>query len=499
MPRRSRRAVAIQHSDGEAFSRADIQFDLLSHIFADETLAFTDPQGGSTKLSFRDLYVNAILRSPKAKSVLKEKLALPTFATDFAMLALLTNVGRIATTMSFFAEMRTAQRTYHPIPCLQRTNGNLLDAPRIKLILKTSVLEGETKNILATPAQVLARAKAGQVPPTTLPNLVFVFANHSVVRYFSFVPFFGLTMVQQIGQEHLSDIEFIDLFLPSDASSESRARLFLWLCYHYHEAPSVNPEDDYDGDVAQVNPFSDPASPGKPPRLVMLTPEEAAAENLDPDDEKTLATRLVAQREVIVQEHLAKESAKESKAKAATETPSPAKPKRKRGANAKAGPSAPLKRKAAAAVKEEEPDEVLLRKPELEDDEDMASVGPDVNSTPLRPIYRQERRSPLHNPSSPPSSRPFRVLPPEPPHPHRYAPYKRSAGRTMLQHAWHVTATSDPLADSDEEMVDDHVWRDHAQRLAVISRVRRKSPTPGPDGVRAIPLHLNRWYDDLFI
>jgi hypothetical protein len=98
--RRTRRTVCIEHPDGEPLTRADIQFDLLSHIFADDTKAFSDPHNGPSKLSFRDLYVNAILHSPKTKSVLKEKLALPTFATDFAMLALLTNVGRIAATMS---------------------------------------------------------------------------------------------------------------------------------------------------------------------------------------------------------------------------------------------------------------------------------------------------------------------------------------------------------------------------------------------------------------
>ncbi|KAJ7042509.1 hypothetical protein C8F04DRAFT_1076176 [Mycena alexandri] len=479
MGRRARRTFAIERKDGEPITRADIQFDLLSHIFADETQAFSDPNGGS-KLSFRDLYVNAILNSPKAKSVLKEKLALPAFATDFAMLALLTNIGRIAATMSFFAEMRTAQRTYHPIPSLQRTNGNLLDAPRIKAILKTSVLEGETKNGLATPAQVLARVKAGQIPATTLPNLIFVFANHSV----------------QIGRDHLvTDMEFVDLFLPNPASSASRARVFLWLCYHYLEGPFVDPEDDYDGDVAGVNPFSDPSNPGKVPPLVMLTADEIVVENLDPEEEKALANRLITQREAIVQDHIAKESAKELKAKAesaAGETPSPAKPKGKR-ANAKAGPSIPLKRKAQAIKEEEEEEEaeeLPLKRLELDDSDDV----PDV-STPLRAIYRQERRSPLR---SPPPPRSFFVAQPDP-YSHRYSRYKHSRPRSMLQHAWHVIATSDPLADSDEEEDDEDVQMDHAERLAVISRVRGKAPTPEPEGVRPIPLHLAHWHDDIFV
>ncbi|KAJ7783493.1 hypothetical protein DFH07DRAFT_1054735 [Mycena maculata] len=480
MARKTR--IALYHADGEPLTRADIQFDFLNAIFADETKAFSDPGSRSTKLCFRDLYVNAILRSPKAKSVLKEKLELSTgYSRDFAMLALLTNVGRISTTMSFFAEMRTAQRTYHPIPSLQRTNGNLLDAPRIKSILKTSVLEGETKNGLATPAQVLARAKAGQIPPTTLPNLIFVFANHSV----------------QIGRDHLSEMEFLDLFLPNDASSESRARAFLWLCYHYHEGPCADQEDldDYDGDVASQNPFSDPSRPGKVPSLVTLTPSEAAVENLDPEDEKALAIRLIAQREAIVQDHLLKESAKESKATARTSsprgTPSPTKPRGKGGANAKAGPSSVLKRKAEA-VKEEEPDETPLKKLKRVDLHDKDTLVHDVNSSPLRPMYRQAWHSSSHESDSPPPPRLFPV------HAHRYSSYKRSHPRTMLQHAWHVAATSDPLADSDEEPDDEYLQSDHARRLAVLARVRGKPPTPEPEGLRAIPLQLGAWHDDLF-
>ncbi|KAJ6519563.1 hypothetical protein C8R45DRAFT_26308 [Mycena sanguinolenta] len=476
MPRRApRSAVAIEHADGEPITRAELQFALLTHIFADETKVFSDPAGSPDKLSFRDLYVNSILRSSKAKSVLKEKLAFPAFATDFAILALCTNVGRIAPTMSFFAEMRTAQRTYHPIPCLQRTNGNLLDAPRIKSILKSCILEGDTaKNGVATPAQVLARIKAGQIPPTTLPNLVFVFANHSV----------------EIGKEHLPDMEFLDLFLPNPASSASRARVFLWLCYHYHEG-SVGPEEADD----RVNPFSDPSSPGKPPSLVMLTPEEAAVENVDPEDEKALASRMIAQREAIVQDHQLKESAKESKAKAEStsgETPSPAKPKRQRAkakANVKAGPSVtPLKRKASEAAHEDEPETKLLKKLQLEDDDHFD----------LRTVYRDLRsRSPTREPMS--LARPsIASVPPPDPYSHHSSPYKLTLDRprTMLQHAWHVIATSDPLADSDEDDEDEHMRRDHADRLAVISRVRGKAPTPEPEGVRPIPLRLGPWQDD---
>ena len=54
--------------------------------------------------------------------------------------------------------MKTAIRTYHPIPSLQRTTGNMLDAPRIKHILKTSILDSDGKNPPATPGDIIARS-----------------------------------------------------------------------------------------------------------------------------------------------------------------------------------------------------------------------------------------------------------------------------------------------------------------------------------------------------
>jgi Ino eighty subunit 1 len=140
---------------------------------------FTDPYPPDVKpapkICFRDLYLKYILHSPKATKALKDKmLDSQTFAEDFGMLALLVNVGRVNTTMScknpvirlseytdayliVFPEMKTAIRTYHPIPALQRTTGNLQDAPRIKHILKSSILDGEQTNTPSVPAEILAR------------------------------------------------------------------------------------------------------------------------------------------------------------------------------------------------------------------------------------------------------------------------------------------------------------------------------------------------------
>lgn len=67
--------------------------------------------------------------------------------------------------------------------------------------------------------------------------------------------------------------------------------------------------------------------------------------------------------------------------------------------------------------------------------------------------------------------------------------------------AWHVVANADPLADSDEELMDEHVRNDYSERHAsvsclfmtlspltisghrvdVIARLRGRPPTPPPD------------------
>jgi Ino eighty subunit 1 len=100
--------------------------------------------------------------------------------------------------------MRTALRTYHPVPSLQKADANLQDAPRIKNILKACTLKHEaTTNMPVTPAELSARAvsttqppalafslghkptnpqASGVVPSTSIVNLLFVLSNHFTVR-----------------------------------------------------------------------------------------------------------------------------------------------------------------------------------------------------------------------------------------------------------------------------------------------------------------------------
>lgn len=53
--------------------------------------------------------------------------------------------------------MKTAIRTYHPIPALQKTEGNLQDAPRIKHILKASPLPEDGNMPPITPQDIVSR------------------------------------------------------------------------------------------------------------------------------------------------------------------------------------------------------------------------------------------------------------------------------------------------------------------------------------------------------
>ena len=61
----------------------------------------TMPGEPPAKVHFCDLYVNALYKSSKCSKVLKDKMVeTPMFAVELAKISLLTNVGRINTTMA---------------------------------------------------------------------------------------------------------------------------------------------------------------------------------------------------------------------------------------------------------------------------------------------------------------------------------------------------------------------------------------------------------------
>jgi len=98
----SRKALPIKRNDAEPLTREDVQFDLLNHIFSDVKAVFTSPVPEKTaKITFSELYVSALYSSSKCSKVLKDKMVdTPAFAVEFAKISLLTNVGRINTTMA---------------------------------------------------------------------------------------------------------------------------------------------------------------------------------------------------------------------------------------------------------------------------------------------------------------------------------------------------------------------------------------------------------------
>ncbi|KAK0473177.1 hypothetical protein IW261DRAFT_1423721 [Armillaria novae-zelandiae] len=472
-----KKPLAIKRADGDPLTRVDLQYDFLLNIFSDDQRVFTDPYppalGGPPggKVSFRDLYVNAIMHSTKATKALKDSMsASAIFATDFAMLALLANVGRVNTTMSFFAEKKTAVRTYHPIPALQRADGNLQDAPRIKGLLKAcTVPDEDLKSIPTTPGDILVRATSGKVPPTSIATIIFILSNYS---------------------------PFIDLFLPVEVSSASRARAFLWLCYHFHEATSAVNEDDYDTEVLSVNPFCDSHRPGKAPAFVMITRAEAEKENVDTEEEVARAEKSVSHRNDIINKASTTSTSKlvhndegnvpevKPKGKRNTGVPMTLKEKKERKALWDKQYRERVKNKAMQEknkeTKRKESKQREVQPPKLDLPVDAAEFGPSGyrRSSPDIPSMYQHRYAPYR----------YGTVG-DPTWSSRHASHSKGVGsshKSMLEHAWHVINCTDPLLDSDDE-ADDHVHRDYSKRLRIIARVRGKDPTPDPEPYPVAP------------
>ncbi|KAH7883773.1 hypothetical protein F5I97DRAFT_1930008 [Phlebopus sp. FC_14] len=414
----SRKALPIKRNDAEPLTREDVQFDLLHYIFSDTRTVFTSQTPGtSAKINFCDLYVNALYHSSKCSKVLKDKMMeTPAFAIELAKISLLTNVGRINTTMAFFPEMKTALRTYHPVPSLQKTDGNAQDAPRIKNCLKAALLPSELKSMPpSTPEEVIEKSRARQHPPTSIVNLIFILANHAA----------------PLAATHFDPpLNFLDLFLPINISSADRARAFLWLVYHYLEGPD------------QLNPFDDDHSrqnPGKVPRLPRLSDAEMPEENVDTPEEIEWGEVMSAQRNMFLQ-RLVNSIEHDKKAKTASSTQ-------------RAVDSRPRPARASQ--------DGLREKPYIH------YMPPQRPSPASQGITCQNLLAPSFI-SSPTEQWPS-------------GSSSRGPQRSLLQHAWHVVSTTDPLADSDEELMDEHVRNDYSHRVDVIARLRGRPPTPPPE------------------
>ncbi|KAG4305664.1 hypothetical protein PORY_001220 [Pneumocystis oryctolagi] len=279
----------LKKKEGESLFRRDIQYTFLDLVVNNDQEVFTLLHGEShKKVTFGELYVTYVRKSPKTSKVLREKLENDkTLAVALVMVALLVNIGRINTTLvckkinAFVTHTQT--RTYNPIPSLQAYSSDkvkvLQDAPRLKGILKF-YSEDLPENLAW---QSLLDAQRSQLRPSMNPiNLIFIFVLCSA----------------RISSLHFNSlIEFTDLFTKSSFSSKSRARAFLWLCWHYLET-------DGSAETAMKNPFNsgNEANPLHAPPLDSITEEEAALENIDTPIELEYAVKMAEERKRYLQE-----------------------------------------------------------------------------------------------------------------------------------------------------------------------------------------------------
>ncbi|PKI85874.1 hypothetical protein MVES_000355 [Malassezia vespertilionis] len=222
---------------------------------------------GSEKLTFKELYIEALINSSKCTKSMREKCVLDEeYAEDFSKVCLLVNVGRINTTLAFYPEMKTILRSYHPVPSLQKsenTRRNMQDAPRMKSLLKAVLLPHErpgppggvstasaaachansqdTEEVPADLAEIARRARRAPLPPTSVVTLIFLLTQQT----------------QEVTALHFPQpYDIYSLFFPQSSqpvSAKQRADAFLWLLYHYLEGPVAHPP----GTPGCENPFDD--------------------------------------------------------------------------------------------------------------------------------------------------------------------------------------------------------------------------------------------------
>ncbi|WFD42274.1 RNA helicase [Malassezia psittaci] len=225
---------------------------------------------GAEKLTFKELYIEALINSSKCTRSMREKCLLDEeYAEDFSKVCLLVNVGRINTTLAFYPEMKTILRSYHPVPSLQKsdnTRRNMQDAPRMKSLLKAVLLPFErpgppggtatssasakhnsdenTEVVPTDLAEVARRLRRGRRPPTSVVTLIFLLTQQN----------------SEASSLHFSaPYDIHSLFFPQASlpiSAKQRAEAFLWLIYHYLEGPAATVPGEYGSN----NPFDDASS-----------------------------------------------------------------------------------------------------------------------------------------------------------------------------------------------------------------------------------------------
>lgn len=267
----------LKPQDGAPLLRRDLQWDALEAIFTAVSPRFTPPTYTDEALplfptdrswSFAELYLDCIANSNKANRNLKDKMSESTaFAVNFAKLCLLINVGRINTTLAFYPEMKTALRTYHPIPSMQLddfSKKNLQDAPRMKAQLKGCRLPSDVENPPDSLAEVIRRATVlNWKPPACVVTCIFLLYNEWT----------------RISQKYFPEGFILpDLFYPGydkdTIPSTQRSQAFLWLVHRFLETPELVATDFANGETKLP-----------PDELLHLTREDCTNENVDTYEE----------------------------------------------------------------------------------------------------------------------------------------------------------------------------------------------------------------------
>lgn len=279
----------LKKTDGDYFSRKDLQFTFLETLLNDKRVLFTnvfkdfylnslvpsspvpsstnsDNNGDSNskftpnekvvnvsdedydarkfmthdKLTFSQLYILCLGTSTKSSKILRDKLLSdPQVAFSTCLLGFLLNIGRLNTTINFYIAMTSQLRTFHAIPALQRGVSDpksLQDTPRLKSILKGLPIGND-------PISIMDLYQTGHTWKTGVPNIInLLFAicdNVTLVnsRFFN---------DKYLSWDNSRDgIDLISLFTITDQprfNVEDRVNFLLWLLYIHLETNMTDSE-----------------------------------------------------------------------------------------------------------------------------------------------------------------------------------------------------------------------------------------------------------------
>ncbi|KAK4056587.1 hypothetical protein OIO90_002435 [Microbotryomycetes sp. JL221] len=252
----------IKRPDSEPLLRFDLQYQVLEDLFSDRQFRFTAPVDANNPpvepiyLNFDQLYLEAILSSTKTTPALRKKLIdNPDYASSFCKAS-----------STVVHTMKTALRTYHPVPALQRdelTRAELQDAPRLKAVLKGCLLDWEgtrAPSKLKEIAEASASPKLVRGPPTTVPNAIFALFNEAIWVTSKYFP---------------AGFDLLDTFYPANTPSGPRVQAFLTVLHHVLE------------DKTFINDFANKDRVELSPPIVLS--REPAPEPMDVDTPDELA------------------------------------------------------------------------------------------------------------------------------------------------------------------------------------------------------------------